>query len=90
MSSTDFKSIILSHKGQFFSVNFIKKDGTERTINGQVGMKKGHEGHNPVAHLEQYVTVVEKTNDGSVKFRNVNVDTITRLAVGGKIYTKEN
>jgi hypothetical protein len=82
--------IIWAHKGQFFSVTFMKKDGTLRTINrAQVGYKKGYDGDNTVAHLEQYVTVVEAGEAGDVpgkpKFRNVNTDAIRRLAIGGKV-----
>ena len=93
------KDLILAHKGQFFSVDFIKQDGTLRTIKrAQIGYKKGHDGDNTVSHLEQYVTVVEvgeaDTSSGSYpgkpKFRNVSVDTIQRLAIGGMvIYVKD-
>lgn len=90
IASVDFKSIILSHKGQYLGISWIKKDGTERTVNGQVGVKEGHLGANPTAHIEKYVTVAENLGGGEYKYVNVNVETITRLAVGGKVYTKEN
>ena len=82
--------IIWAHKGQFFSVDFVKSDGTLRTIKrAQVGYKKGYDGDNTVAHLEQYVTVVEVGEAGDVpgkpKFRNVNVDAIKRIAIGGRV-----
>jgi hypothetical protein len=86
------KDLILAHKGQFFGVDFIKQDGTQRTIKrAQIGYKQGHDGDNTVAHLDQYVTVVEvgeaDTSSGSYpgkpKFRNVNVDSIKRLSIGG-------
>jgi hypothetical protein len=78
--------IIWAHKGQFFSVEFLKKDNTIRKIHGQVGYKPGHDGDNTVAHLEQYVTVIEKLPNGLYQHRNVNLNTITRLAVAGKTY----
>lgn len=87
-ANVDFKNIILSHKGQFFSVDFVKKNGELRTVNGQVGIKEGHLGANPTAHIEKYVTVAENLGGGEYKYVNVNVETITRLAVGGKVYTK--
>lgn len=81
-----FKSLILKNKGKFFSVDFIKKDGSLRTINGIVGIKEGHTGHNPVAHKMEYVTVVENLAGGEYRHRNVNVNTIKRLAVAGRVY----
>lgn len=87
------RDIIWSHKGQFFSVEFVKADGSLRKIVGQVGYKAGYDGENTVSHKEQYVTVVENApadKPGKPKFRNVNSESITRLAIGGKIlYNKE-
>ena len=87
------RDIIWSHKGQFFSVEFVKADGSLRKIVGQVGYKTGYDGENTVSHKEQYVTVIEKgVGDipGKPKFRNVNSESITRLAIGGKvIYVKD-
>jgi hypothetical protein len=82
------KALILAHKGQFFGVDFIKQDGTLRTIKrAQIGYKQGHDGDNTVAHLDQYVTVVEVGESGDSpckpKFRNLNLDTIQRLSIGG-------
>lgn len=88
MSNVNFKDVILSHKGQFFSVAFVKKNGELRTVNGQVGVKENHLGANPTAHIEKYVTVAENLGGGEYKYVNVNVETITRLAVGGKVYIK--
>ena len=81
----NFKDIILQNKGKFFSVEFVKKDGTVRTLNGQVGYKKGHDGHNNVSHIDKYITVTENLGGGKYQFRNVNTETITRLAIAGKV-----
>ena len=89
MNAQQLKDIILSNKWKFFQVDFIKKSGELRSINGQVGLKKDHTGHNPVSHLGQYITVSENIPGGKQQFRNVNVNTITRLAVGGKVYYGE-
>lgn len=87
------RDIIWAHKGQFFSVTFTKKCGADRTIVGQVGYKNGYDGENTVWHKEQYVTVVEKGEGdipGKPRFRNVNTETIKRLAIGGRVlYIKE-
>ncbi len=33
--NTDLRSLIRATKGKFFTITFIKKDGTTRTINGK-------------------------------------------------------
>lgn len=92
------RDLIWAHKGQFFSVTFTKKNGEERTIVGQVGYKQGYDGENTVGHIEKYVTVVERggttsgdpANPGKPKFRNVDSESIKRLAIGGVVlYVKE-
>lgn len=85
--STSIKQIIHQHKGQFLGVTFVKKDGTLRTINGQHCYKEGHDGTNPVAHIDKYVTISENLGGGKSQFRNVNVETVKRLAIGGNVYT---
>lgn len=79
------KSIIQGHKGQFMSVTFIKKDGSERTLNGQFGYKAGHDGENTVAHIPKYITISENLGGGRYQHRNVNTETIKRIAIGGKV-----
>lgn len=87
---SSIKAIIEAHKGQFFGVSFVKQNGELRTIkNAQVGIKQGHTGENSVAHIEKYVTVVENLGGGKFQHRNIGMDKITRLAIGGKIYEWE-
>jgi len=83
------KSIILANKGKFFSVTFVKADQSLRTLNGQIGFKDGHDGENTVAHIPKYITVVENLGGGKYQHRNVNVETITRLAIGGNVINVE-
>lgn len=82
-----FKQLILKNKGKFFSVEFIKKDGSVRVLNGHVGIKERHMGHNPASHCPEYVTVVENLGADNYRHRNVNVNSIKRLAIGGRVYT---
>lgn len=86
MRSDEIKALIKSNGAKFFGVTFIKKDGTERTLTGQVYMHPDHMGKNPVAHKKEYVTVIVGHENGNPVYRNVNCDTIKRLAVGGKTY----
>ena len=85
--TTTLKELIQKHKGQFIGVTFTKLNGEERTINGQHCYKQGHDGVNTVAHIEKYITISENLGGGGSQFRNVNTETIKRIAVGGKVYT---
>lgn len=78
--------MIKANGSKFFGVTFIKKDGTERTLNGHVRKVEGHEGHNNASHFEKYVTIVlnEKDSQGREQFRNVNTETIVSLSIGGR------
>lgn len=80
------KELIQKHKGQFIGITFLKKDGTERTINGQHCYKQGHDGVNTVAHIDKYIAICENLGNGKSQFRNVDTTAIKRLAIGGKIY----
>ena len=84
---TCLKSLIQAHKGQYLGVTFVKKSGELRTLNGQHCYKQGHDGVNTVAHIEKYITISENLGGGKSQFRNVNTETIKRIAVGGKVYT---
>ena len=84
---TCLKSLIQAHKGQYLGVTFVKKSGELRTLNGQHCYKQGHDGVNTVAHIEKYITISENLGGGKSQFRNVNTETVKRLAVGGKVYT---
>ena len=87
-SAEQLRDIIWAHKGQFFSVEWVKADGTLRKAVAQVGYKQGYDGENTVGHIEKYVTVVEKGEGdipGKPKFRNVDSTSIKRLAIGGVV-----
>lgn len=92
-SAEQLRDIIWAHKGQFFTVEWVKADGTLRKAVAQVGYKQGYDGENTVGHIEKYVTVVEKGEGdipGKPKFRNVDSTTIKRLAIGGVVlYSKD-
>lgn len=84
------REVIASHAGQFFSVTFVKKDGTVRELTGQFGHRKGHDGKNTVQHKPELMTVTENRIDprtGERAFRNINLESVTYLAIGGmKLY----
>ena len=83
--SKTIAAMIHANGSKFFGVTFIKKDGTERTLNGHVRKVQGHDGSNTTAHFEKYVTIVlSGKRDGKEQFRNVNTETIKALSIGGR------
>lgn len=79
------KDLIQSNdRGQIFSVDFVKADGSPRTLTGRLGVQKGKVGAGPssVAHMEKYLTVWEK-KEGKDQFRNVNMETVTAIRMQG-------
>jgi len=87
--SKQIAALIKANGSKFFGVTFIKKDGTERTLNGHVRCVPGKDGANTTSHFEKYVTIVLNTKDdkGREQFRNVNTETIKALSIGGRRIT---
>ena len=85
----DIIQLIKGTKGAFFTVKFIKKDGTERIMNCRLGVKKylhgGELPYDPVAKglLPVWDPVAAKTSDG---YRIINTNTILSAKIGGKEY----
>jgi hypothetical protein len=87
--SQQIAALIKANGSKFFGVTFVKKDGTERTLNGHVRRVEGHRDGNTTSHFEKYVTIVLNTKDdkGRVQFRNINTETIKSLSIGGRRIT---
>jgi hypothetical protein len=85
----DIIQLIKDTKGAFFTVKFIKKDGTERTMNCRLGVKKylhgGELPYDPVAKglLPVWDPIAAKTSDG---YRIINTKTILFAKIGSKEY----
>jgi hypothetical protein len=85
ISKAEAKQMIRDTKGKFFTVTFIKKDGTTRVMNARLGVKaylKG--GELPYDPEEKGLIPVYdvKTKD----YRMVNINTITKLKIGNNEY----
>lgn len=69
-------------KGKIFSVEFIKKDGSNRTMNCRVGVRKGVKGiglkYNPI---DKGLLTVYDMNKRD--FRTINAKTIKSLTIEG-------
>ena len=81
--------ILLASDGRMVTVTFVKKDGTLRTLNGRLGVKKHLKGGSSTLDPAKYITIYDVKAAG---YRAVNRDTIKGLRVGGLIVTnsKEN
>ena len=72
------KEQILATNGRFFSVSFIKKDGSERRMTARLGVKKNIKGvglkFNPSDHNLMVVYDVHKR-----AYRMINLSTIFKF-----------
>jgi hypothetical protein len=79
------KELIFDTKGKFFTVTFIKKDGSERVMNARLGVKKYLKGgtlaYDPAEF--NYITVYDM---GAKGYRMVNANTIKNLKIGKNEY----
>jgi hypothetical protein len=79
------KELIFDTKGKFFTVTFIKKDGSERVMNARLGVKKylrgGELKYDPAEF--NYITVYDM---GAKGYRMVNANTIQNLKIGKNEY----
>lgn len=80
------KKLIFDTKGKFFTVVFIKKDGTSRTMNARLNVRKYLKGgeltYNP--YEMGYIPVYDM---GAKGYRMVNTNTVKSLKIGNKTYT---
>ena len=77
MKIADF---IAQSKGKFITVNFIKKDGTVRNLNGRIGVTKHLKGGTSTINHSKYLVVYDTINTG---YRCVNKDTIMSVTCEG-------
>ena len=80
------KRLIFDTKGKIFTAVFIKKDGTERTMNARLGVKKYLKGGSLRYDAKEmgYVPVYDIQVKG---YRMLNTATVKELKIGGKKYT---
>lgn len=66
---------------KFFSIEFIKKDGSLRKLTGRLGVQKHlRGGQDSTSHIDKYLNVFE--NSADTKFRKVNLETTKKIVVG--------
>lgn len=84
-------NLIKTSNGKMFTVMNIKKDGTERTYNGRLGVKKYLKGgESTTKHIPSLITVFDnKANEGAGGYRCININTIKYFACNGTKFIVE-
>lgn len=84
-----------------FTVKFVKKDGTERVLNGMLGVKKHVKGtapdttekRNKTLYFTNMVGCYEmkgtSTSVDEKNYKTINLDTLVWLKAKGKIYNNQ-
>tara|TARA_B100001093_G_scaffold170426_3_gene163306 strand:+ start:9117 stop:9371 length:255 start_codon:yes stop_codon:yes gene_type:complete len=78
------KEIIQETKGKFFTVNFIKKDGSKRHMLARTGVKKYLKGGESPAKNRDNMIVVFDVHKRA--YRMINLDTLLSFKCGNKEY----
>lgn len=87
-SSADlFRQLILRTNAKYFTVKFYKKDGTIRTLRGQMNVEcalrnKGKKVPPTTAHIPSYIVVYEPSTG---YYKNVNLETMFYFKCGRHI-----
>jgi hypothetical protein len=85
ITKDEAKQLIKNTKGKFFTVTFIKKDGSERVMNARLGVKAYLKGgdlpYNP--DEKGLIPVYDMKNGG---YRMINIPTISKLKIGNNEY----
>lgn len=72
--------------GKFVTVEFIKKDGTLRKINGRLGVTAPLKGGKSTLDSNKYVTIYSMADQG---YRAINKDTIQSVSIEGVLMTRK-
>ena len=76
--------LILDSDGRFVTVEFVKKDGTVRTLTGRMGVKKHLKGGVSTLDPNQYITIFDVRK---LAYRAVNRSTILSVSINGGVHT---
>ena len=85
IDTKDVVKVVNSSKGKFFSAVFIKKDGTPRTMNCRLGVKKYLKGGKLRFSPSKKGLIVVFDRDKK-EYRMININTTQSLKVNGKEY----
>ena len=79
MTHSEAQSKIMATNGHFFGVTFKKKDGTIRTMNARLGVKRYLKGGKSTVDQSKYATVYDVVAKG---YRNIDLDTVIEVKCG--------
>lgn len=68
--------------GQFFTVKFVKKDGTDRIMTCRLGVKKHSSGGPQTADPDKYIVGWEPATK---QYRNINIETLQWVKCRGMV-----
>lgn len=77
------KAMLAQSQGQFVSVDFIKADGSARTVTGKLApLSDSMRNHDKYINIQ----LAQKDDKGRVQYRNVNTDTVREIRMNRKTY----
>lgn len=76
LSVTTVKTILLANSDKFFTVEFIKKDGTTRKINGRFGVTKHLKGGVSLNSTPTSLVMYDVQVKG---YRTINLDKVKEI-----------
>jgi hypothetical protein len=88
ITQEEAKRLIKATNGKFFTVTFIKKDGTERVMNARLGVEVYLKG-GQLAYDAESKGLIPVYDMKAKGYRMVNVNTITHLKIGKNEYDVE-
>ena len=68
---------------RFFTIEFLKSDGSKRVLNGRLGVRKHLKGGADCNDHLKYLTVFDVKSQG---YRNVSLNTVESVTVNGLKY----
>ena len=89
MTTQNIAELIRETKGKFFSVSFVKKDGSIRKMTARLGVRKGITGKglsfNPAEKDLMVVWATDRKN-----YRMINLKTISSIKFNGIVNNFDN
>ena len=88
MNIKRIREILEATNGRAFTVTFMKKDGTIRTMNCRTGVKKHLKGGaSTIAHKPNLMSVWDLKSEG---YRSINLSTVINAKVDGAVIDFRN
>lgn len=84
MAITNIKGYIESLNGKFFTVKFIKKDGSTRTMNARTGVVKYLKGGKSLNSNPYHIVVFDMATKG---YRTVDLSTVFEIHSQNTVHT---